>query len=230
MKTGSRSDIVFRDGLRRGSLLRSPDCQSTYSAESAVAQNFLSSFSFLNSGSFFFISLVGPHFVPVHVPGRNHSDEPPPDGEHYKQPPADVSLPERVISLFSSRMANVTSYHKRLTKKDALGFLRRHMVPFPVLVGIRVVPFKPGAILQRIHCRHNFSIRLSYTCLPSATSPELTSGAPWPGRRRRRCRTYRAPAVRPAAHRGLTSRASAPRRRPARGPADPRRHWRRGRR
>jgi hypothetical protein len=31
-------------------------------------------------------------------------------------------------------------------------------VPFPVLRGIGLVPVKPGAILQRIGCRHNFSI------------------------------------------------------------------------
>jgi len=62
-----RSDMVLRDGFRRTRFLRFPACQSTYSVESAVAQNFLSSSSFLNSGSFFFISLIGRRFVPVHV-------------------------------------------------------------------------------------------------------------------------------------------------------------------
>jgi len=58
METGRRSDIVLRDGFRWTRFLRFPACQSTYSVESAVAQSFLSSSSFLNSGSFFFISLA----------------------------------------------------------------------------------------------------------------------------------------------------------------------------
>src|ERR1035437_858846 len=35
-------------------------------------------------------------------------------------------------------------------------------MPFPVFEGIGIVPIKPGAILQWIHC-HNFTIRPSYT-------------------------------------------------------------------
>src|ERR1035441_9877413 len=54
METGRRSDIVLSDGLRCTSFLRFPDDQSRYSVESAVAQNFLSSSSLLNSGSAFF--------------------------------------------------------------------------------------------------------------------------------------------------------------------------------
>ena len=50
METGSRREIVFRDGLSWTSFLRFPDGQFTYSVESAVAQNFLSSSSFLNLG------------------------------------------------------------------------------------------------------------------------------------------------------------------------------------
>ena len=50
METGSRREIVFRDGLSWTSFLRFPDGQSTYSVESAVAQNFLSSSSVLNLG------------------------------------------------------------------------------------------------------------------------------------------------------------------------------------
>jgi hypothetical protein len=42
-------------------------------------------------------------------------------------------------------------------------------MPFPVLVGIGIVPLKPRAILQRIHCRHKSSIRPSYTSRPVHT-------------------------------------------------------------
>src|ERR1035438_4474805 len=99
METGSRSDIVFRDGLRRTRLWRFADCQSTSSVESAVAQNFLSSSSLLNSGSFFFTFLIGLRFIPVHVPGRNHPNEFSPDREDYKQSPTRSSLAKSVVSL-----------------------------------------------------------------------------------------------------------------------------------
>jgi hypothetical protein len=163
METGSRSDIVFRDGLSWGSFLRVPDGQSTYSVEFAVAQNFLSASSFLNSGIFLFMSLEGLRFVPIHVSGRNHSYELLPDGEDYKQPPANTCLSEDVVSLLTFRMANIATHHERLMKKHILGFLRSHLVAFPILVDIGVVPAKSGAIVQRIPCRHTLSIRLSYT-------------------------------------------------------------------
>ena len=54
-------------------------------------------------------------------------------------------------------MANVAPYHEWLVKKDIFGFLRSHLVPFPVFVGIGVVPVKPRTILQRT-CPHESSI------------------------------------------------------------------------
>ena len=60
-------------------------------------------------------------------------------------------------------MANVAAYYEWLMEKDVLGVLRRHSVPFPVFIGIGLVPVKPGAILQQVHRRHKFSIWLSYT-------------------------------------------------------------------
>jgi len=84
METGRRSDIVLREGFSGTRFLCFPPCQSTYSVESAAARNFLSSSSFLNSGSFLFTSFVGRHFVAVHVPGRNHPHEVSPNREDYK--------------------------------------------------------------------------------------------------------------------------------------------------
>ena len=168
--------MVLRDGFRRTRFLRFPACQSTYSVESAVAQNFLSSSSFLNSGSFFFISLIGRRFVPVHVSGRNHSYELPPDREDYEQLPARTRLPEGVVSLLPLRMAKIAAHHEWLMKEYVLGLLRSYPMPFPVLVGIGVVPVKPEAILQRIHCCHKPSIRPSYTSRPAHTPIAVRSG------------------------------------------------------
>jgi hypothetical protein len=47
-------------------------------------------------------------------------------------------------------MADVASYHEWLMKEDILGFSRRYLVQFPVLVGVGLVPGKPGTVLQRI--------------------------------------------------------------------------------
>jgi hypothetical protein len=41
-------------------------------------------------------------------------------------------------------MANIAAYHKGLAKKDVFRFLRSNLMPFPVLVGIGIVPVKPG--------------------------------------------------------------------------------------
>jgi hypothetical protein len=51
-------------------------------------------------------------------------------------------------------------------------------MPFPVLVGIGVVPVKPEAILQRIHCCHKSSIRPSYTSRPA--SAVNSASRTWP--------------------------------------------------
>jgi hypothetical protein len=150
--------MVRRDGLRLTSFLRLADGQSTYSVESAVAQNFLSSASLLNSGILFLISLVDHGFIPVPVPGGDYPYEASPEGERYKQPSASACLPEYVISPLALRRPDVATRDQWFLKEDAFGFLRGHPVPFPVLRGIGLVPVKPGAILQRIGCRHNFSI------------------------------------------------------------------------
>jgi hypothetical protein len=155
--------MVFRDGLRRMSFLRFPDCQLRYCVESAVAQNFLSLSSLLNSGSFFFVSVICLRFVPVHVPGRYDSYEFSPGREYYKKAPASGSRPEGVVSLLTLRMPEIATYYERLLKKDVFRFLRSHLVAFPVLVGIGIVPVKPDALVQWIACYHKSSIRLSYT-------------------------------------------------------------------
>jgi hypothetical protein len=66
-------------------------------------------------------------------------------------------------------MAKIAAHHEWLVKEYVLGLLRRHPMPFPVLVGIGVVPVKPEAIFQRIHCCHKSSIRPSYTSRPAHT-------------------------------------------------------------
>ena len=51
-------------------------------------------------------------------------------------------------------MARISAYHEGLVEEYVLGFLWSHPMPFPVLVGIGVVPVKPSAVLQRIHGCH----------------------------------------------------------------------------
>lgn len=60
-------------------------------------------------------------------------------------------------------MAHITSYHEWFLKKDIFGFRLSYLVTLPVLMGIGIVPVKPGTVLQGISCGHSFSIRLSYT-------------------------------------------------------------------
>jgi hypothetical protein len=55
-------------------------------------------------------------------------------------------------------MKRVATHHEWLVKKDILRLLGSHPMPFPVLVNIGVIPVKPSATLQRILCRHDFSI------------------------------------------------------------------------
>ena len=45
-------------------------------------------------------------------------------------------------------MACIAANNEGLMKKDVLGFLRRHLMPLPVLVGVAFVPVKPDAIPQ----------------------------------------------------------------------------------
>jgi hypothetical protein len=66
-------------------------------------------------------------------------------------------------------MAKVTAYREGLMKKDVLGFVLRYTMAFPVLAGIGVVPIKPGAILQRVRCRHDFQ----YTTIVYARRPPI---------------------------------------------------------
>src|ERR1700730_14978045 len=63
IETGRRSEIVRRDGFRLVSFLRIPARHSTYSVESAFAQNPLSSSSLLKSGIFFFVFGIDGAFV-----------------------------------------------------------------------------------------------------------------------------------------------------------------------
>jgi hypothetical protein len=49
-------------------------------------------------------------------------------------------------------------------------------VPFPVFMGVGLVPFKPGAVLQRIYCCHDSSIRPSYTQGTTQGTTETISG------------------------------------------------------
>jgi hypothetical protein len=65
-------------------------------------------------------------------------------------------------------MTKIAVYDERLMEKDVFRFPGSHPVPFPVFVTIGIVPLKPGAIVQGIHC-HIFSIRLSYT----STTPAI---------------------------------------------------------
>src|ERR1039458_2803267 len=102
METGRRSDIVLSDGLRCTSFLRFPDDQSRYSVESAVAQNFLSSSSLLNSGSaFLFVFRIGLTFLAVHVADRDRPYQIPSDRERHKQSAAGACLSQRVVSLLA---------------------------------------------------------------------------------------------------------------------------------
>jgi hypothetical protein len=64
-------------------------------------------------------------------------------------------------------MAKIAADHEWRMKEYVLGLFWSHPMPFPVLVGIGVVPVKPEAILQRINCRHKSSIRPSYTSGPA---------------------------------------------------------------
>jgi hypothetical protein len=43
-------------------------------------------------------------------------------------------------------------------KEHVLGFLRTYPMPFPIFVGIGIVPIKPGTTLQRVHGGHETSI------------------------------------------------------------------------
>ena len=58
IETGNRSDIVFKVGLRLTNFVRFAEDQSTYSVESAVAQNFRSLSSLVNLGIFFLVIIV----------------------------------------------------------------------------------------------------------------------------------------------------------------------------
>src|SRR5580700_4171471 len=84
------------------SFLRFPDCQLRYSVESAVAQNFLSLSSSLNSGSFFFVSFISytrasrPRLgqsLPKRRRGRRHCGS----GRHGQIRTADLSLRRRPL-------------------------------------------------------------------------------------------------------------------------------------
>ncbi len=79
------------------------------------------------------------------------------------------------------------------------------MVPFPVLVSVGFVPVKPGTILQRIHCCHSFSIRLSYTSGPCPAARLLRS---WKPGNFHTCRAVQY-SVRPSAFVGMLIVASA---------------------
>jgi hypothetical protein len=55
-------------------------------------------------------------------------------------------------------MVYIAANNKRLMEKYFLGFLGRHLVPFPVLVCVGFIPLKSDATLQWILGRHEFSI------------------------------------------------------------------------
>ena len=150
--------MVFRLGFSRTIFRRLADAQSTYSVESAVAQNRLSWSSLLKSGSFFFVSRIDLRFVPVHVADRDHPNQGPANRERDEQPSRSAGLPKRVVPLLILGMPQVAAHHQRLVKEDILSFLRRYMMPFPVLYGVGRIPIEPRAIVQRIGSRHNFSI------------------------------------------------------------------------
>jgi hypothetical protein len=106
METGSRRDIVRSDGLRWTSFfLRAPD-QSTYSVESALAQNRLSASSFLNSGIFFFAFRIDFGFISVHIADRDDPNEPPPHRKGHKQPAAQRGLSQPVVPFLALRQGN----------------------------------------------------------------------------------------------------------------------------
>jgi len=149
METGSRREIVRREGLRPTNLFRFAVVQSTYCVESSLAQNSRSWSSLLNSGSFFFIPLIVVRFVAVHIPDRNHPDEFCPYGKRNKQATAHTCLAEGVISLLFclSRMPGITVNDQRIMKEDVLGFFWRHLVTLPILVRIAFVPIEPDAII-----------------------------------------------------------------------------------
>jgi hypothetical protein len=76
-------------------------------------------------------------------------------------------------------MLNIAAYHKWLVKEDIFGVLRSHPVPFPVLVGVGIVPVKPDAILQRIRCRHNsvYDQHIHNLRVAGGSNPRSAAGA-----------------------------------------------------
>src|SRR5258708_40268679 len=120
-----------------------------YCVESAVAQNFRSASSFLNSG-ILFMAFPDLRFIPVHISGADNPDQLPPDRECNKQSAARGCVSQRVVSFLSLRVANIAADDQWLAKKDIFGLLRTYAVPGPIFVGIGIVPVKPDAMLQRV--------------------------------------------------------------------------------
>ena len=156
--------MVRKEGFKRTSFRHCPEDQSTYSVESAVAQNRLSSSSLLKLGIFFFMSGINVRFVPIHVTSRYHPKSVPPNRERDEQPPISARLTECVVTLLALGMAHIAANHQRFVKEDVLSLLRCHLMPFPVLPDIGFIPVESGAVLQWVRGRHSSSIRLSYTC------------------------------------------------------------------
>src|SRR5947207_2313212 len=108
METGSRSDIVRKEGFRLTSFLRAASDQSRYSVESALAQKRRSSSSLVNSGSlFFFIFFINLIFLAVHIANRNHANPVASNREDHEQTPSLASLAEGVVSLLDFRVPQI---------------------------------------------------------------------------------------------------------------------------
>lgn len=150
METGSRREMVFKDGLRFGNLRRRPACQSMNSVESFSAQNSRSFSSDRNSGIRFFVLGIGLLLFAVHVANRYDSDQVAPNGERNKQISLASRLAQGVVSLLALRITWVAANDQRLIEKHIFGFFRSDLMPIPILLNVGFIPIKSGTFVERV--------------------------------------------------------------------------------
>lgn len=181
-------DMVLSDGFKFGNAARFALRQSMYSVESACAQNSRSASSAWNSGSglsflgcciffpSFFIIPVCLRFPLVHIARRNDTNRRPTYREcREKQSPA-ARLPQDVIPLLATRVANVAMRDDRHFEEDLLRLPRRNLVTIPNLPFVRLIPVEAIALLPRR--LHNSSICLPYTARaysPCSCNPAVSN-------------------------------------------------------
>lgn len=166
--------MVLSEGFSSGNTTCLAFFQSTYSLESWVAQNSLSSSSLLNLGIFLFMGLIHPPFLAVHLSCRYHPYLVPTDGKYNKERPAPIRLPKGIETIFLLRMFYIIRNHQRAVEEYLLALRRCDAVLLPVLLGVVCVPLKPGAFMKKVE---NIHASLVYASHIQKSMPETKSSS-----------------------------------------------------